>query len=410
VRGSTEDFEIGSFTENDDIVTTGVNLNSQKLETIPKEQDDDHMIVSNSADSNTANKRTPPSHERCHWGTPECHYMATTDENSSDVNNKAAFRLASKGGGSIKNDIPSSLSSSNFLAQDSPAEAQSPPRTLSHKPPEGFILTAHVVTNPITGLANFAETIPSQRMIPFQECGAFGSSTEPIPMKQATFQHFPASAHPSTWNTFRQSKLIVALTRLEITVSGGKNQYNNSTHIIEEDNDEEEEGETRIFEPGDVILFEDFASRGHKIRAAPTSSLSEEGSKKDLSILILTPMISNHHSTSASATTTSVNSKSHGELKKHIKPFLSFILGMTSKSKQDIEKPCHWEEKGSLNHTTSEETLDRIESKEALLTHLVRPTSILQTITPRKVLLGTLGMTLSSGLAYFLSKVNKSNL
>lgn len=173
-------------------------------------------------------------------------------------------------------------------------------------PPEGFVLSARVVTNATDGLSYFVDliredaatkmraentfqedsTVPKPEnqsqpditlatetssaspspslsppfVLPFSECGAAGSATPHFFLQHSSFRHFPAGADPSTWTTVgSQPQLIVALKPLEIQVSG---------------NDQE----TRLFEPGDVILLEDTAGRGHKIRS-PT--------RDDLSILII---------------------------------------------------------------------------------------------------------------------------
>jgi hypothetical protein len=316
-------------------------------------------------DTTTLQDVTPTrTHERCHWGTPECHYVAAAhvDENSSDAK---AF-VATKGGG--KNDSP--LSSTLLSVQEmSDIQQHRNHHPLAYTPPEGFILAAHIATDPITGLSYFEDTTP--RTIPYQECGATGSTTELIAMKHAYFRHFPQSAHPSTWSASRQSRLVVALSRLEITVSGKISREPNSTTttiIQSEDDDEEEDmGETRIFEPGHVILMEDFNPKGHKMRAAPSSD-----HPNDLNVLILIPQ---HHST----TTPWVRSPGHYH----------------SIGQQMV--PC--DDWGHFENST-----EAVQNKDDAW---ARPSRNLfqDRITVRRIGLGMVGMTISTAMAYFLSKV-----
>lgn len=186
---------------------------------------------------------------------------------------------------------------------------------LSHLPPEGFVISAHIVTNPNDGLSYFADTIPLSEpdtdessstfpniQIPYFECGALGSTTSPIVnIKHVTFRAFPANANPTQFVPSAEVHLIVALSSLDIIVSGNQE-------------------EVRTFDKGSVIFMEDLFGRGHKIRASsstqqnldnapsgegittgnPTTTKSTMTNPstsvgEDLSILILSLRGSNHH-------------------------------------------------------------------------------------------------------------------
>eukprot|EP00579_Thalassiosira_antarctica_P027768 CAMPEP_0202007692 /NCGR_PEP_ID=MMETSP0905-20130828/12099_1 /ASSEMBLY_ACC=CAM_ASM_000554 /TAXON_ID=420261 /ORGANISM="Thalassiosira antarctica, Strain CCMP982" /LENGTH=778 /DNA_ID=CAMNT_0048565689 /DNA_START=279 /DNA_END=2615 /DNA_ORIENTATION=+ len=185
------------------------------------------------------------------------------------------------------------------------------------KPPHGFKLAGRVVTSPSDGLSYFLDaprikddsednggdwmmTIPYA----YLECGpTIESTTEAFSLADMVLRHFPASASMGHWtnlgggvtienernegdesegstkyiegNQEGNPKLIVALSPIEITVSG-----NNE--------------EARIFNPGEVILMEDTLGKGHKMKAAPSTSYDKaEPTKKhdahgqDLSVLMV---------------------------------------------------------------------------------------------------------------------------
>mmetsp|Transcript_31231 Transcript_31231/g.41507 ORF Transcript_31231/g.41507 Transcript_31231/m.41507 type:complete len:314 (+) Transcript_31231:296-1237(+) len=147
-----------------------------------------------------------------------------------------------------------------------------------HAPPEGFTLAARVLTDHDTGLSYFAPlSSPSDLQIPFLECGAVGSTTEPIEIKHGTFRHFPSGADPSSFTTSPHAQLVVALHPLELTVSGNKQ-------------------ESRVFQPGDVILLEDTMGKGHKMRALSSGEeKGQYGEERDLSVFMLTLPHHHHH-------------------------------------------------------------------------------------------------------------------
>ena len=185
----------------------------------------------------------------------------------------------------------------------------------THNPPQGFQLTARIVTSPSDGLSYFldfplddpnSEDALLMFSIPysFVECGpTIESTTDAFSLTDMVARHFPGGADPGHWVNLGggvtmdngddeedgengprylngnlhdgHPKLLVALSPIEITVSG-------------------HELETRTFQPGDVILMEDTLGKGHKMRAAPTA-LREEGDPRtkhvahgqDLSVLMI---------------------------------------------------------------------------------------------------------------------------
>ena len=167
---------------------------------------------------------------------------------------------------SLKNaSSSSSFPASAITSESSPSKAFDPPDDggggdVLHRPPEGFHLSAHVVTDPSDGLSYFVDTgdIEGQQgtsdrdlLVPFLWCGAVGSTTERFRVKSGYFRHFPAGSSPSSWTTTAgdRPELVVALHPLEVIVSGNGE-------------------EARMFVSGDVILLQDTTGRGHKMRAA----------------------------------------------------------------------------------------------------------------------------------------------
>lgn len=149
-------------------------------------------------------------------------------------------------------------------------------KIISHVPPEGFSLTAHIVTNPQDGQSYFTTTADDPQgptdelLIPFLECGAVGSTTQGIPLHRAFFRHFPKLAHPTEFTPAREPHLLICLNQLEMAVSGGSDGE-----------------EKRVFDRGSVILVEDMMGGGHKLYSTDS----------DVSVLMLTlpPSTYHHH-------------------------------------------------------------------------------------------------------------------
>lgn len=189
----------------------------------------------------------------------------------------------------------------------------------SHKPPQGFQLSARIVTSPSDGLAYFLDVPEDMNAlelhnwmmnIPYTyvECGpTVESTTESFLLENMVVRHFPHGADQGHWVNLAggvtlekpnadignsgseeetyisddidgHPKLLVALSPTEITVSG---------------NDEE----TRTFYPGEVVLMEDTLGKGHKMRAARGTSDTSSVFGQDLKVLIVSLPHSVHYTT-----------------------------------------------------------------------------------------------------------------
>jgi len=214
----------------------------------------------------------------------------------------------------------SSLPPSELSANKGPATAAAAAakRKLTehqrYRLPDGFNLAAHVVTDPSDGLSYFATAPPStltnlsdsdaqqHLQIPYMECGSSGSTTQAITIRLGHFRHLPPGTRPHSWTTAtsthqpgeggllsslgdglglnvggvgsdrrgqprKDPQLLVALGPLELTVSGNG-------------------GQTRTFGAGNVVLLEDTVGRGHKL--SPTDG-------EELSVLMLSLPRHHHH-------------------------------------------------------------------------------------------------------------------
>ncbi|KAL7461797.1 hypothetical protein ACHAXS_005785 [Conticribra weissflogii] len=215
-----------------------------------------------------------------------------------------------------KNNVFSSSSISSDSTNASGDDSNDASDSHTYMPPQGFRLTARIVTSPSDGLAYFLDSSPSDTNnneevdwlmgIPYTyvECGpTIESTTEAFSITDMVARHFPAGAVPGHWVNLGggvtidskslaeggesgprylngnlhdgHPKLLVALSPIEITVSGNFE-------------------ETRVFQPGDVLLLEDTLGKGHKMRAVPTTSRDDGDGKakfgaysQDMSVLMI---------------------------------------------------------------------------------------------------------------------------
>mmetsp|Transcript_5402 Transcript_5402/g.12267 ORF Transcript_5402/g.12267 Transcript_5402/m.12267 type:complete len:800 (-) Transcript_5402:267-2666(-) len=279
-----------------------------------------------------------PSLTGCHWGEKGCQ-KGKRNAGASEVNSSSVETNAddiTQGGGDGINSPPSSSSLAGSatakiearvtkgrrptLSQRRPAT--SPPEwdrdntdlnsKETHgtdKPPfqDGFKLAGRIVTSPSDGLSYFLDapqvdpednggdwmmTIPYA----YLDCGpTIESTTEAFSLADMVLRHFPASASMGHWTNLGggvtiendmneeeetegpntkyidgshegQPKLLVALSPIEITVSGNND-------------------ESRLFNPGDVILMEDTLGKGHKMSAAHGNT--ESSKTQDMSVLMI---------------------------------------------------------------------------------------------------------------------------
>jgi hypothetical protein len=125
-------------------------------------------------------------------------------------------------------------------------------------PPEGFVITSRVYTDPVDKLAHFDGE--NKVILEYWDCGVVGSTTSPLNVKHAYFRHALPRAAPTLWSGTEYGthpQLLIPLKPLELILNSG---------------------ELQAFEAGDVILLEDVIKGGHKI-------CSQE---EDLSALLLT--------------------------------------------------------------------------------------------------------------------------
>jgi hypothetical protein len=223
---------------------------------------------------------------------------------------------------SMRNTRKNSGIKSNRIASEGEAAAEDQHKSEDNNPtpPQGFELSARVVTSPSDGLSYFLD-VPADpnalelenwmMNIPYTyvECGpTVESTTESFLLEDMVVRHFPHAAAMGHWVnlaggvTIERSKkdhdenelesyinesidghpkLLVALSPIEITVSG-----NNE--------------ETRTFYPGEVVLMEDTLGKGHKMRAA-RGKFDDNSSKshgQDLKVLMVSLPHSVHYTVS----------------------------------------------------------------------------------------------------------------
>lgn len=150
-------------------------------------------------------------------------------------------------------------------------------------PPEGFTITARVYTNPNDKLAHFTDDQEGSHIaLPYWECGATGSTTSPLPVKHAYFRHALAGAQPQVWSGTEYGphpQLVIALKHMELILNSG---------------------ETKEMRPGDVVLFEDVVSGGHKFKSYHHNSggggaAANNVAAGDVSYLVVTLPQHYHH-------------------------------------------------------------------------------------------------------------------
>ena len=239
----------------------------------------------------------------CHWGDARCkakHVPLHPPEDggvaggvslAGSATSKIKARLESERASKMKGD-PALPSSSSSEHRHGPA------------PPEGFRLAASVVTSPHDGLSYFLDADGGEAqgedegratlaglyasIVPYAyvECGtSIESTTEAFPLTDVKVQHLPAGAGAGHfvnlsggvtsissvsgdnlpdgeedgesssrrwslggWDGDGRPQLLVALSPVELTVSGNGE-------------------ESRTFGRGDVVLLEDVAGMGHRMRS-----------------------------------------------------------------------------------------------------------------------------------------------
>jgi hypothetical protein len=266
---------------------------SPQFEESDSENENDELIVEEDSSQN------PKLLASCHWGTVGCNNKGKwTDSTDGDVNssftdNNVHSGLAGSAFAKIEARVMKSSSKKQSVSSidDELIDRKDSRSNSNHQPPQGFRLAGRVVTNPMDGLSYFLDpqkddsngnnndlmmTIPYR----YLECGpTIESTTEAFALNNMVLRRLPKHHHQIThWinssggvtvenvvgvegeegntkyfdidgsNSEGHPKLLVALSPIEITVSG-----NNE--------------ESRLFYQGDVILMEDTIGKGHKLNS-----------------------------------------------------------------------------------------------------------------------------------------------
>lgn len=303
--------------------------NSQHIQT-PEElaafvSDHIHAAPTKNTPQNLQQQQTIAQQQQRRWGTAAAKNSPTT-----------AFTDASAGGvgGSSTNEslVPEGIATSTTtglpfvppkvvvtaspLASSSSSSSSDIP--VLHAPPEGFVVTARVYTDPVDKLSHF-DSVPTNIVLPFFECGAMGLSTNALPLSHASFRHALAGSQVWSGDFFtsseeepppQQQHQQQTRKRRRRSPSFSSSSSSPSRMLVEEDERQDwhpqlvvalteleivlNSGENKLFHRGDVILLEDTVLGGHKLRAITTTpgtgSTTNSNSQlpNDMTVLILT--------------------------------------------------------------------------------------------------------------------------
>ena len=112
----------------------------------------------------------------------------------------------------------------------------------AHTPPSAFQITARVYIDPADKLAHMDDSPIS---LPYWDCGVSGSTTAPLPLKDAYFRHALTTSTSWSGTDGKHPVLAVALSPLQLELNSGV---------------------SKRIEAGQVILLEDVLLPGHKMR------------------------------------------------------------------------------------------------------------------------------------------------
>lgn len=331
-RGQTEKEEDTSDDDPSDETTNNI--------TTEQEGDESESPNVNTEGHVPRNPKTPLA--GCHWGTTGCNKgkwkgsvaggSAAAVANSSSIESSGNIpeegdpstpstisSFAGSATAKIKAHIkkargvnPSDGMSSNSGKERAASSTNKQDTVDSKGPPQGFQLTARIVTSPSDGLSYFLDMpedpdgeIGNWMMnIPYAyvECGqSVESTTEAFSLEDMVVRHFPGGAEMGHWVNLAGGVTVesISLDDQEEGSDGNENEskYINGNHdghpkllvalspiiITVSGND----GEARTFYPGDVVLMEDTLGKGHKMRAAPEEDKKLGVRGKDLSVLMV---------------------------------------------------------------------------------------------------------------------------
>lgn len=268
-------------------------------------KENDEIIVKEDSSHN------PKLLASCHWGTVGCNKGKWSDSSDGDVNssfidNNVHSGLAGSAMAKIEARVMKSLLKQSVSSIDDGelSDREDSRSGSNHQPPQGFRLAGRVVTNPVDGLSYFLDPQKEDNnsnndlmmTIPYRylECGpTIESTTEAFSLSNMVLRHLPKHDQLTHWmnsrggvtvenvvggvegeerstkyfdidgNSDGHPKLLVALSPIEITVSG-----NNE--------------ESRLFYQGDVILMEDTIGKGHKMNSVAPLDKSQHSKEPGL--------------------------------------------------------------------------------------------------------------------------------
>ncbi len=173
------------------------------------------------------------------------------------------------------------------------------PLSLEYQDPfaKGFEITTRVYTDPHDKLAHFDDDDNNEKkgeskpiVLPYWECGVAGSTTVPVPLSSLTVRHLLGGSKPGSFETGCGRGETIGIGARGIGLGGAANNDQTHPRLVVPLTTMEvvlNSGQTRIFEPGDVVLLENCLAGGHILQG-------HEG--HDMVVMILTLPHAYHHS------------------------------------------------------------------------------------------------------------------
>ncbi|GKY96480.1 hypothetical protein MPSEU_000607400 [Mayamaea pseudoterrestris] len=227
----------------------------------PSEDDKESIAKQNIEEANNENEHKRP------WGLDDvaetevgAQTGAETDDDGSD-SSAASLTAATKdqnkrmwGTASAEN---ATKTKSDATGMPHHSEAPKLPFTKSarndvpsHPPPDGFSIKARVYINQTDTLAHLSTDLPH---IPYWDCGVTGSTTSPLPIKNAYFRNALSGSTYWAGTDGKHAVLMIALNACLLELNSG---------------------ESLALAAGDVILLEDVLKPGHKIKPLEHNEIS----------------------------------------------------------------------------------------------------------------------------------------
>jgi hypothetical protein len=332
--------DLAAFVSSDHIVAATKNIHHHQQNTqqvhIPEDLaafvPDHHVVPNNDKNLPQQQQKSPPTTsqqqqqqqpQQRRWGTAAGkttptspipptrtfqaeHGGATTSNESSLVQDGVGGSSSSSSSATglpfVPPKVTATSSSSSHTSSSSGGATASP---VKHAPPEGFVVTARVYTDPDDKLSHF-DSIPTNIALPFYECGAMGLSTNALPLSHASFRYALAGSQLWSGDFFVQNNEQEPSPqprgrKRNTSSSSSPTSTPSSTRMLVEEDERQDwhpqlvialteleivlnSGENKVFRRGDVILLEDTVLGGHKLRASTSSNQLPQ----DMTVLILT--------------------------------------------------------------------------------------------------------------------------